>query len=185
MKRGRVLAAAAVIAMTFTVPLSVYANGPGVARGEAHSTEAAVPESTAQAELTREERISKRIGELINEKRTGEGRPVLAFRSELAESAVVRAGELPQKASHERPDGSRYLTAVNLAYNQIGENFAYANTPGMTEEEIAVFFVTAWMNSPVHHDNILKNDWTETGIGVHIQGDTVYAIQLFMEATSN
>lgn len=187
MKR-RSLTAAAVIMMTLAAPLAVSAQSTAADGAVVQRTEAAVVSDTAQAvpvELTREERISNKIAELMNEKRTGEGKTVLAVRSELAESAVVRANELPRKASHDRPDGSAYLTAVNLSYNQIGENFAYACVPGMSEEAIAAYLVEGWMNSQVHHDNILKSDWTDTGIGVCIQGDTVYAVQLFMEATSN
>ena len=176
--RRRVLTAAAAIIMTLAAPLAV----------SAHSTEAGVISDTApelSAELTREEQISNKIAELMNERRTGEGRTALAVRRELAESAAVRANELPLQASHDRPDGSAYLTAVNLSYNQIGENFAYACTPGMSEDAIAAYLMEGWMNSQVHRDNILKNDWTDIGIGVCIQGDTVYAVQLFMEATSN
>ena len=183
MMRGKKILTAAVITMALAAPLTAYANGPGMAGVQ--STEAANQEAAGQVELTREQKLSNKIMELMNQRRTSEGRAVLASRQELVESAVLRAGELPQKASHDRPDGSAYYTAVNVSYNQIGENYAYACLPGMSDDEIAAFLVEGWMNSQVHHDNILNSEWNETGIGVFIQGDTVYALQLFMEATAN
>jgi hypothetical protein len=48
-----------------------------------------------------------------------------------------------------------------------------------SQDEIAQSTVQGWMNSPGHHDNILRSTWDTEGIGVAISGDKVYITEDF------
>jgi uncharacterized protein YkwD len=48
-----------------------------------------------------------------------------------------------------------------------------------TEKEVARYLVDGWMRSEGHRENILREGWTELGVGVAVSGDEVYASQTF------
>lgn len=81
----------------------------------------------------------------------------------LAEAAQKKAADMASKSyfSHVSPDGKTpwyWLDSVGYKYSYAGENLAVNFTDSMDVE-------TAWMNSPAHHANIVKPQYTKVGIG--------------------
>lgn len=108
---------------------------------------------------------------LCNEERESAGLAPLEKSDSLTDSAAVRAGELPSKFSHTRPDGSSCFTAITEKGKTRGENIAagYENPEQVVE---------GWMNSPGHRANILDPDFTKIGVGYNESGN--YWVQVFL-----
>lgn len=113
---------------------------------------------------------AKEIYDATNAERVAAGLPELTWSDELAEAADVRAGEIINDFSHIRPDGTKCYVLNSLIF---GENIARG--PHATGEE----FVSRWMGSEGHKENILCSQYTLIGVGTRCteQGDT--AVQLF------
>lgn len=101
---------------------------------------------------------------LSNVERLKEGRLPLSTFDSLHQAARIRANELTQhyRSDHSRPDGSSCFTVledVNLHdWGGLGENIAKGQrTPAVV--------VAAWMDSPGHRGNILKEAYTHMGVG--------------------
>lgn len=78
---------------------------------------------------------------------------------ELLDSAAdVRANELLENYSHDRPDGNSYITAIEETdlpeWRAAAENIAYGMNSMTTVKEA----FDAWMDSPPHRENILNPD---------------------------
>jgi uncharacterized protein YkwD len=82
-----------------------------------------------------------------------------------------------------KSDGStlaQRVRAGGISYSVVGENlFKSINAP-----EPVPLAVKGWMNSPGHRENILRTEFTETGVGVWRKGNTYYITQLFMKPRS-
>lgn len=121
------------------------------------------------------------LDDLTNENRQSQNLSVLTENALLDKVAELRAQDMAQKGyfSHLSPDGK----APWYWFNQVGYKYEYAG------ENIAVDFTDsedvtmAWMNSPSHRANILKNTYTEIGTGIATgvyQGrSTVFVAQVF------
>lgn len=120
--------------------------------------------------LSEYEDIAKEALKLCNEERTKVGLSTLKWDGGLYACADVRAEEASRKWSHTRPNGKKWWT-VNKKI-MYGENLAYGYS---TAEEA----VKAWMESDVHRDNILYEDFTKCGISVYKKGNTYYWAQEF------
>lgn len=114
------------------------------------------------------------ILQLVNYERNVAGLGSLRLDGTLCEMAAVRAPELAEKWSHERPDGTK-VTAVaedfGFSYRKLGENLA----KGYNTSEKAV---NAWMNSEGHRANIMGS-YSRTGIAIANVGGKTYIVQLF------
>ncbi|MDE6592412.1 MAG: hypothetical protein K2K57_05030 [Oscillospiraceae bacterium] len=108
---------------------------------------------------------------LCNEERESAGLAPLKKSDSLTDSAAVRVGEIPNKFSHTRPDGSSCFTAITEKSKTSGENIAAGHED---PEQV----VDGWMNSPGHRANILNPDFTEIGVGYNENGN--YWVQLFI-----
>lgn len=112
---------------------------------------------------------------LTNIERHKKGVGPLIMAPELITTADLRAKEITQEYSHTRPNGSPFYVAIDHVFilNKItGENIAkMAKTP----EQV----VTAWMNSPGHRANMLKEAFTYFGCGVAVNRDVKHWVQLF------
>jgi uncharacterized protein YkwD len=136
---------------------------------------AAVPPQS-DSEASREAEITRRI----NAVRAEHGLPPLRPNPALA--AVARAHSLSMSRehffAHEDPDGDTIadrLRAAGLDYHALGENIArIRNAPDPVRAAIE-----GWMASPGHRKNILRRTFTETGVGVWRDGETVYVTQVF------
>ncbi len=96
----------------------------------------------------------------INELRSELGLPAFTVSDSLNESAAIRAGELPAKFDHTRPDGSAWYT-VGAGVN--GENLARADND---EKKGTLNILTAWYRSPSHRANLLGKS-TQIGIACY------------------
>jgi uncharacterized protein YkwD len=93
--------------------------------------------------------------------------------------------------SHERYPGERPLS-YNMSPGTIrGENIAMIPTrqtipgPYLSLQAVCEWAVSGWMNSTGHRANILKTNYTETGVGVSFSDgwDYLYITQIFEGAS--
>lgn len=109
---------------------------------------------------------------LVNEERKKAGLSELKKDDDLQRAADIRAKELIELFSHDRPDGSDYWTVlkeVGITGKASGENIAaFSATP----ESV----MNAWMNSSGHRQNILWSNYRYIGVG-YANG---YWVQLFI-----
>ena len=68
------------------------------------------------------------------------------------------------------------LRAAGKTFIAIGENLASSTA---TREPVEAA-MDGWMKSPGHRENILRPDFTDTGVGVCHDGATYYFTQLFL-----
>jgi uncharacterized protein YkwD len=112
--------------------------------------------------------IEAEILNLINSTRTQHGLSTLNHSQVLTDLARLRSNDMVSRNyfSHYTPDGQNIKHILNqhgVSYRNFGENLGNAKpanygTPGA--------FLNAWMNSPSHRDNMLKDYYTSIGIGV-------------------
>lgn len=144
----------------------------------------------AETELQNEEidpyELAYKIITLVNEEREQKGKSSLDTNEELMENAMLRAEEAMNAnidEEHIRPDGSSCFTAITVEYVTAAENIAY--TGGHNVEQIARFVVDMWIDSPMHHVNMIQAKWTITGVGAYIEesatGPKVCVVQLFVK----
>ena len=130
-----------------------------------------------QGETIVGENFAQEVLELVNIERAKFGRQPLKLSAGLMQAAEVRAGELPKKFSHTRPNGSSCFTAVRSSYSYIGENIAAGQR---SPEEV----VESWMNSEGHRKNILNKNFRNLGVGyVNVENSEYghYWVQLFSD----
>lgn len=118
---------------------------------------------------------------LTNADRAAQGEPALLEDPELDKIAQAKADDMAAKGyfAHVSPDGKTpwdFLGDAGYPYTYAGENLAVDFTESSDVE-------TAWMNSPMHRANILKQEYTRVGIGV-AQGmyeghETTFVAQYF------
>ena len=110
------------------------------------------------------------ILKLVNEARAAEGLSPLKIKKSLSSSAKVRAKEITEKLSHDRPNGKSWSTVDSDAR---AENLAmgYASAKDV---------VRAWMNSSGHRRNIMNPNYKTIGIGrAKGSNGAYYWVQLF------
>ena len=81
--------------------------------------------------------------------------------------------------SHMGADGttvSDRIRAAGKTFIAVGENLASSTN---TREPVEAA-MDGWMKSPGHRENILRPDFTDTGVGVCHDGTTYYFTQLFL-----
>lgn len=97
--------------------------------------------------------------------------------SDLQTAARIRAQEISQKFSHDRPDGSSCFTAIRQAgvrYRTCGENIAMGTN---LDAERAM---ELWTNSQGHFENMVDRRFKEVGIAAFRAGENVYWVKLFI-----
>jgi hypothetical protein len=110
--------------------------------------------------------------DLINSERTSRGLNPLATHSDLVAGAryqadaIGDAGYLFHNAD---------LGAVTSGWKKIGENVGYGGTVSGLH--------AAFMNSTGHRANILDPAYTHVGLGVVVEGSTIWVAELFMQST--
>ena len=124
--------------------------------------------------------FADRVLELVNEERAKNGlSPLSGDHAKLNAAAAVRAEELTELFSHDRPNGSSCFTVLKelgVSYMSAGENIAMGYS---TPEAV----VNGWMNSQGHRENILDSSFTYLGVG-YVVDDSGYAywVQMFISA---
>ena len=101
---------------------------------------------------------------MINDIRQKNNLPILVENPKLDQAAYLKAQDMIDKNyfSHYSPQGISpwyWFDQVGYYYQYAGENLAM-NFYNATEA------FNAWMNSPLHRENILNRNYTETGIAV-------------------
>lgn len=127
--------------------------------------------------------VEERIMTLLNELRQEQGLLPLTKNDTLKAAADHRAIETQTSFSHTRPDGSDFYTIIltedyRYPYQMVGENLAMA-TYFKDEEGMAEFLFNGWVESEGHYANMIQPDFLEVGVGVHYDGEFLYAVQLF------
>ena len=111
----------------------------------------------------------------------------LALDSELVDVARQRSADMAAKNSFADGD-ERHISATRLMAEDakfqglLGENIAaqhYTVARGVDVEGFAQRFVTTWLASPSHKENLSFADYNRTGVGAALSGDTVYVTELF------
>ena len=105
----------------------------------------------------------------VNEERAKNGLSPLRTDAELTRAACVRAGEIVELFSHNRPDGSSWSTVSAAAR---GENIAKGQSS-------ADRVMAAWMSSEGHRANILRESFGSIGVCALRVNGVMYWVQLF------
>ena len=111
---------------------------------------------------------------IVNQKRVEAGLHELMWDEGLYEFACTRTLEIISKFSHERPDGTWVTDSLHaMGYTAgNGENIArYSKN--------ASIVVEAWMNSPSHKENILRDYFYYGAIGCYSHNGRYYWVNLF------
>jgi len=118
---------------------------------------------------------------LTNNDRTANNVSAVSENAQLTAAAQAAAEDMAAQGyfAHVSPDGKDPWYWLNLAgykYQYAGENLAVDFTDSSAVE-------SAWMSSPTHHANIVKPQYTQTGIGVAngmYQGrEATFVVQFF------
>lgn len=115
------------------------------------------------------------VQRLVNVERAKVGAAPLRLSSDLMDAAAVRAEEITQSFSHQRPDGSSCFTLVRNQNRTMGENIAAGSA---TPEAV----IDQWMHSKGHRENMLDKRFKELGVGHYYKEGSSYGhywIQMF------
>lgn len=98
-------------------------------------------------------------------------------------AANIRAVEIEELFSHTRPNGTEPFTVLEepdtfYPYYMVGENLAMA-TYFRDDDHMAKLIFDGWVDSPDHYETMINPDFEEIGIGVHYDGEILYATQFF------
>lgn len=124
-----------------------------------------------------ENNYAQEILNLVNIERANAGVQNLSLSDTLMDGAAIRANEITNYFSHTRPDGTACTTVIENTYpsSYNGENIAAGY-------QSAADVVNAWMNSTGHRENILRSSYSELGVGLAYDANSVYGyhwVQLF------
>ena len=147
-------------------------------------TSSQIPASPAQSDshpmfTEKQWDFANRVISLVNQQRAAHGLGSVSGYEALFSAAQERAFETEIQFSHTRPNGESCFTIFekyNVNYGWAGENIAAGQD---TPEEV----VTAWMNSPGHRANILKEQFTHLGVGCYTTNTAyrTYWVQMFTD----
>lgn len=133
----------------------------------------AIPSETSSSEDVTNNQLKEMANELafqLNELREENGLHPLYVVPYLCDVSAVRSRESIVSFGHQRPDGSRFSTAVDanlVPYSVIFENLAAgSNTPEDAMNQ--------WKNSEKHLSAMLNPDATHLGVGVAYEGNSDY-----------
>ncbi|MDY3706492.1 CAP domain-containing protein [Vagococcus lutrae] len=110
-----------------------------------------------------DQQASDRLNDLVNQERVSQG--FTAFKvdkshRDMQEGARIRAREISQRPTHQRPDGSKFYTAIPTTdgnhYTYFSEAVYRGPAPFVHEETAAIAF-KAWMNSEGHRRILMKD----------------------------
>ena len=127
------------------------------------------------------EAYADKVFEMVNTERENAGLPPLERSDYLEDPAQTRVEECASMNSlryngqaHTRPDGSRWFTVFGIT-----KNYNYGENVGQGKDT-ADMQMRSWMASDGHRANILRDDYTEIGIGVAVsEQGKVFAVQIF------
>lgn len=125
------------------------------------------------------ENIEKQIFEMVNQERSKRGLNILQYDDKLSQAARQHSMEMGELNyfSHTSPinenkDVAKRVRNCGLIDIAVGENIG--NNFGYSEDILAQQFMTGWMNSTGHRENILRENFTHIGVGVIKTKDGYY-----------
>lgn len=119
----------------------------------------------------------------VNEQRANNGVNALSYNTTMQKYARIKSQDMGDNNYFDHKDLNGNLITVKMKndgvnYSAWGENIAYIS--GISDANaLAEKFMTNWMNSQGHRENILSNNFSSIGIGVYKVGNKVYATQEF------
>lgn len=143
---------------------------------------ATMPAGEATADATPEVREAElTIAQSVNDERREQGLEPLETRADLALVARQYSQRMLEEGffDHVDPQGNDVADRVREAgilFTAVGENIYKGQGP-VDHTETAV---DGWMRSPGHRENILREVFTQTGVGMARRGNTVYVTQVFL-----
>ena len=125
--------------------------------------------------------VSRVLIDLTNQERDNRQLPLLSYNSLLEKASYLKAEDMSSMGyfSHNSPTGVtpwHWFDVVGYDYQYAGENLAvnFSNS-----EEVS----QAWMNSPLHRDNILNPNFKDIGISMrdanYENKNTIFVVQMF------
>lgn len=134
-------------------------------------------EKYAAEQNAKRDEIAEEVIRLTNAEREKAGLNPLEMDDTLMKAADVRVRELGESFSHTRPDGRKFVTAVEEAgypNSYVGENIAF----GVGNAKSAL---SLWMDSEGHKQNILNPDYEKMGAGYiyDLDSEHSYWVQIF------
>jgi len=128
--------------------------------------------------------VETEVLRLTNDERTKQGLSALAPDSKLHDVAQAHSDDMltDDYFSHDDQSGcSSSCRATNAGYRwkAIGENIYMMSGYKMTPEQTAAMMVDGWMNSPGHRKNILNESFTESGVGLAVDGKSIYVTSMY------
>jgi uncharacterized protein YkwD len=133
--------------------------------------------------------LKERLFVLVEEERhrlNAEAKP-LALDPELSAAAQAHSEEMASKRSFDtmNPNGN---PAINALLHDpkfrgfVGENSAaqyFTPAAGFDPDAYARAFLAIWLNSPDHKNNLSYANFDRAGIGIAVNGNTIYAAEVF------
>ncbi len=123
--------------------------------------------------------LEENVVVLVNQERISKGLPALQTNDVLSKLARLKSQDMIDKDyfDHQSPTyglPSAMIDSFGISYSLVGENIAYGQTT-------AQMVMDAWMNSPSHRENILKEEYQEIGVGLAKDSSgTLYWTQMFI-----
>ena len=137
----------------------------GLDGGSSSGSSSSGSSSSTSSEVDIED-LRQEVFDLVNEERVANGMPGCVMDNTAMEYAQIRAEEIADNFSHERPDGSIGTYSHYSFAENIGKGYKTAEA-----------VVNGWMNSSGHRSAILA-DYSDygncMGVGVYKKGSTLY-----------
>lgn len=137
----------------------------------------------ARSKASNAQDVERVAFDLLNRKRVERGLVALQWNDELAVLARSHSQAMAREKffSHRGKDGKMVDERADsfglTDWRSIGENIAFIKGVAKPAE----LAVEKWMESTSHRNNILKNNWSDSAIGVAIAPDnTFYFTQVFL-----
>jgi uncharacterized protein YkwD len=133
--------------------------------------------------------LKMRLFELVEEERMQGGAMPMTIDATLAQGAQAHSDDMAKKRSFDtmNPNGNLGVNVVLsldpkfvgfLAENSAAQYFTPSRA-GIDTEAMARGFLKIWLDSPGHRNNLMNPTVGRTGIGVAVNGNAIYAAELF------
>lgn len=142
------------------------------------------PPPAPSTEVSEMARVEAEVIRLTNLERVAQGLSPLSADSRLRTIAWSHSADMIARNffAHNNLDGcgsSCRADNAGYAWRMIGENLYMMSGFGFSPEKSAEMIVQGWMNSDGHRTNIIREGYTNTGVGAVVLGDTIYVTALY------
>ncbi len=142
--------------------------------------------STPLRTLSFSEEVEQEIHILVNAARAENALAPLVWDSALTELAREHSLDMQSNNyfAHDNLLGcssSCRISASGYLWKSLGENIYTMSGMSVSSKEAAEMIVEGWLKSPGHRANILSTAYTNQGVGVAVEGKTLYATEDFAQ----